>query len=150
MFKQLWLISAYEVYQQFTYVNPISQPSSSTPLLLGVSRSLLAESICPKHPRATLSEELHTPPLPVTHVFLGYCWSYSRFTILAVQLTRPNNDTPSFRSYRFANPLPLTAQELHTSLHPVGGGEAADGAEPDGNQDNAMRALGECALPRLV
>jgi hypothetical protein len=150
MFKQLWLLSAYEVYQQFTYVNPISQPSSSTPLLLGVSRSLLAESICPKHPRATLSEELHTPPLPVTHVFLGYCWSYSRFTILAVQLTRPNNDTPSFRSYRFANPLPLTAQELHTSLHPVGGGEAADGAEPDGNQDNAMRALGECALPRLV
>jgi hypothetical protein len=150
MFKQLWLLSAYEVYQQFTYVNPISQPSSSTPLLLGVSRSLLAESICPKHPRATLSEELHTPPLPVTHVFLGYCWSYSRFTILAVRLTRPNNDTPSFRSYRFANPLPLTAQELHTSLHPVGGDEAADGAEPDGNQVNAMRALGECALPRLV
>ena len=150
MFKQLWLLSAYEVYQQFTYVNPISQPSSSTPLLLGVSRSLLAESICPKHPRATLSEELHTPPLPVTHVFLGYCWSYSRFTILAVQLTRPNNDTPSFRSYRFANPLPPTAQELHTSLHPVGGDEAADGAEPDGNQVNAMRALGECALPRLV
>lgn len=150
MFKQLWLLTGNEVYQQFTYVNPISQPSSSTPLLLGVSRSLLAESICPKHPRATLSEELHTPPLPVTHVFLGYCWSYSRFTILAVQLTRPNNDTPSFRSYRFANPLPLTAQELHTSLHPVGGGEAADGAEPDGNQDNAMRALGECALPRLV
>ena len=97
-----------------------------------------------------MSEELHTPPLPVTHVFLGYCWSYSRFTVLAVQLTRPNNDTPSFRSYRFANPLPLTAQELHTSLHPVGGGEAADGAEPDGNQVNAMRALGECALPRLV
>jgi hypothetical protein len=150
MFKQLWLLSAYEVYQQFTYVNPISQPSSSTPLLLGVSRSLLAESICPKHPGATLSEELHTPPLPVTHVFLGYCWSHSRFTILAAQLTRPNNDTPSFRSYRFANPLPLTAQELHTSLHPVGGGEAADGAEPDGNQVNAMRALGECALPRLV
>ena len=37
----------------------------------------------------------------------------------------------------FANPLPLTAQELHTSLHPVGEGEAADGAEPDGNQVNA-------------
>jgi hypothetical protein len=150
MFKQLWLLSAYEVYQQFTYVNLISQPSSSTPLLLGVSRPFLAEPICPKHPGATLSEELHTPPLPVTHVFLGYCWSYSRFTILAIPLTRPNNDTPSFRSYRFANPLPLTAQELHTSLHPVGGGEAADGAEPDGNQVNATRALGECALPRLV
>ena len=59
-----------------------------------------------------MSEELHTPPLPVTHVFLGYCWSYSRFTILAVQLTRPNNDTPSFRSYRFANPLPLTGRNL--------------------------------------
>jgi hypothetical protein len=50
----------------------------------------------------------------------------------------------------FANPLPLTAQELHTSLHPVGEGEAADGAEPDGNQVNALRDLGECGLPRLV
>ena len=149
MFKQLWLLSAYEVYQQFTYINPISQPSSSTPLLLGVSRSLLAESICPKHPRATLSEELHTPPLPVTHVFLGYCWSYSRFTILAVQLTRPNNDTPSFRSYRFANPLLLKAQELHTTSRLVGGDEAADWAGPDGNQVNAIRLTADCTVSRV-
>ena len=40
MFKQLWLLTGNEVYQQFTYVNPISQPSSSTPLLLGVSRPI--------------------------------------------------------------------------------------------------------------
>ena len=38
MFKQLWLLTGNEVYQQFTYVNPISQPSASTPLLLGVSK----------------------------------------------------------------------------------------------------------------
>jgi hypothetical protein len=96
MFKQLWLLTGNEVYQQFTYVNPISQPSSSTPLLLGVSSPIPHGNGLPEYPGATLSEELHTPPLPVTHVFLGYCWSYSRFTILAVQLTRPNNDTPSF------------------------------------------------------
>ena len=67
----------------------------------------------PAKARATLSEELHTPPSPVTHVFLGYCWSYSRFTILAVQLTRPNNDTPSFRSYRLATPSPSGAGNAH-------------------------------------
>lgn len=38
----------------------------------------------PKNLGATLSEELHTPPLPVTHVFLGYCWSYSRFPLLTL------------------------------------------------------------------
>jgi hypothetical protein len=98
--------------------------SSSLPLTLSASLApqprccwecpnrILAEPICPKHPGATLSEELHTPPLPVTRVFLGYCWSYSRFTTLAVKLTRSNNDTPSFRSYQFANPLPMTAQEI--------------------------------------
>jgi hypothetical protein len=78
----------------------------------------------------------------VTHVFLGYYWSYSRFTTLTVKLTRPNNDTPSFRSYQFANPLPMTAQELHTSPRPVGGDEAADWAGPDGNQVNPMRSIG--------
>ncbi|MEX3858389.1 hypothetical protein AB3X94_30825 [Paraburkholderia sp. BR10923] len=142
MFKQLWLLSAYEVYQQFTYINPISQPSSSTPLLLGVSRSFLTERICPKRPGATLSEELHTPPLPVTHVFLGYCWSHSRFTSSLEHQAGQNNDTPSFRSYRFANPLPLKAQELHTTSRLVGGDEAADWAEPDGNQVNTMRSSG--------
>jgi len=113
MFKQLWLLCAYEVYQQFTYVNLISQPSSSTPLLLGVSRPSLTEPICPKRPGATLSEELHTPPLPVTHVFLGYCWSYSRFTSSPRHQARQNNDTPSFRSYRLATPLPTGAGIAH-------------------------------------
>ena len=117
MFKQLWLLSAYEVYQQFTYINHISQPSSSTPLLLGVSRSFLAEPICPKPPGATLSEELHTPPLPVTHVFLGYCWSYSRFPSSPGHQARQNNDTPSFRSYRFANPLLL--KRRNCTRHPA-------------------------------
>lgn len=151
MFKQLWLLTGNEVYQQFTYVNPISQPSSSTPLAAGSLRMPTSrQAFARNHPGATLSEKLQTPPLPVTHVLLGYCWSYSRFTSSPRHQARQNNDTPSFRSYRFANPLPLAAQELHTSLHPVGGGEAADGAEPDGNQVNAMRALRECALPRPV
>jgi len=63
----------HEVYQQFTYINHISQPSSSTPLLLGVSRCTPHSAHLPEHPGATLLEKLHTPPLPVTHVLLGYC-----------------------------------------------------------------------------
>jgi len=53
-----------------------------------------------------LSEKLHTPPLPVTHVLLGYCWSYSRFAHSPVPRARPNNDTPSLRSYHVTTPLP--------------------------------------------
>ena len=49
MLKQLWLLSAYEVYQQFTYINHISQPSSSTPSLLGVSGGLSHD----RHPPET-------------------------------------------------------------------------------------------------
>jgi hypothetical protein len=60
----------------------------------------------PERPGATLSEELHTPSLPMTHVFLGYCWSYSRFTTLPTQQVRPNNDKPSFRSHHVANSPP--------------------------------------------
>jgi len=84
----------------------------SSSLALTVSASLAPQPLCCSeslseylaaftHPlllRATLSEELHTPPLPVTHVFVGYCWSYSRFTSHAILLTWPNNDTPSLRS----------------------------------------------------
>jgi hypothetical protein len=51
-------------------------------LLLGVSKSTSHDAGLPELPGDTLSEELHTPPSPVTHVFLGYCWSYSRFTSL--------------------------------------------------------------------
>jgi hypothetical protein len=82
-YQQLWHRPTYEVYQQFTYVNRISQPSPSTPLLLGVSRWSFHSHHPPELPGGTLLEELHTSPLPVTHVFLGYCWSYSRFTTLA-------------------------------------------------------------------
>lgn len=81
-YQQLWHRNANEVYQQFTCVNHISQPSSSTPLLLGVSGRPSHNVRPPELPGATLSEELQTPPLPVTHVFLGYCWSHSRFPIL--------------------------------------------------------------------
>ena len=36
-YQQLWHRPTYEVYQQFTSVNRFSQPSASTPSLLGVS-----------------------------------------------------------------------------------------------------------------
>jgi hypothetical protein len=138
-YQQLGHHNRYEVYQQFTYINLISQPSSSTPSLLGVSRSTSHDADLPELPGATLSEELHTPPLPVTHVFLGYCWSYSRFYYPVVLPTGPNNDTPSFRSYQLCESVAVEAQELHTTPHPVGGDEAADWAGPDGSQANTMR-----------
>jgi hypothetical protein len=140
--NSIWLGNSNEVYQQFTYVDHFSQPCSAFPAVGERPRVYLTAPACPKRPGATLLEELHTPPLPVTHVFLGYCWSYSRFTVLAAKLTRPNNDTPSFRSYRCANPLPMAAQELHTSPRPVGGDDAADWAGPDGNQVYTVRSIG--------
>lgn len=45
----------------------------------------------------TLSEELHTPPLPVTRVFLGYRWSYNE-SATTLQARRLDNDRQSFRS----------------------------------------------------
>ena len=59
---------------------------------------------------ATLSEKLHTPPLPVTHVLLGYCWSHSRFsTSQGCPPEKLNNDKPSLRStypeITYPNPL---------------------------------------------
>jgi len=42
------------------------------------------------------------------------------------------------RSHRVTNPL-LKARELQTSIHLVGGGEAADRAVPDGSQAITMR-----------
>ncbi|SCU86547.1 hypothetical protein CNECB9_4580006 [Cupriavidus necator] len=70
-YHQLWHCNAYDVYQQFTCVTHTSQPSSSTDAAsvfyprISRSTGTLAG--------ATLSGKLHTPPLPVTHVPLGYC-----------------------------------------------------------------------------
>ncbi|SAL41454.1 hypothetical protein AWB73_04291 [Caballeronia turbans] len=47
-YQQLWHRPTYEVYQQFTSVNRISQPSASTPLLLGVSEYLFHNRQSPK------------------------------------------------------------------------------------------------------
>ena len=150
MFKQLWLLSAYEVYQQFTYINPISQPSSSTPLLLGVSRP---------SPRGTGPPETSEGYIVrrASHPTVASDACLPRLLLVVQQVhfliptsgMRPNNDTPSFRSYRFTNPLPLRAQELHTTLRPVGGDEAADWAGPDGNQVNAIRLTAECTVSRV-
>ncbi|SOY85343.1 conserved protein of unknown function [Cupriavidus taiwanensis] len=67
---QLWHRNTHDVYQQFTCVAHTSQPSSSTDAAsvccLRTSRSIGTLT------GATLSGKLHTPPLPVTHVPLGY------------------------------------------------------------------------------
>ena len=100
--SSIWLFNSNEVYQQFTYVDHFSQPCSASPAAEVRPCECLTASALPKLTGATLLEELHTPPLPVTHVFLGYCWSYSRFSTHTDSPVRLNNDTPSFRSYRLA------------------------------------------------
>ena len=83
-----------------------------------------------------MSEELHTPPLPVTHVFVGYCWSYSRFTSHAILLTWAEQWHAELALVLAAIRCPR-ARELHTTIRFVSGIEAANSAEPDGNQVNA-------------
>ncbi len=53
---------------------------------------------------ATLLEELHTPPLPVTHVFLGYRWSYSGSATNIKDWL--DNGKQSFRSVLWSNKYP--------------------------------------------
>jgi len=81
---------------------------SSLALTMPVSlapRSVAARDLC--HPTsrrdgtlagATLSGELHTPPLPVTHVSVGYCQSHDRFAIGVRPRgrDRSNNNAQSF------------------------------------------------------
>ena len=94
-YQQFWHGYPYGVYQQFTFVTHANQPSASTRYcsehLHSVSRR--------KHTHVgdTLSEELHTPPLPVTHVFLGYRWSYNGSAAIPDRQWL-DNDKQSFRS----------------------------------------------------
>lgn len=53
-------------------------------MLLGVSDTSFRNDLSPELPGDALSEKLQTPPLPVTHVLLDYCWSHSRFAVLTV------------------------------------------------------------------
>jgi hypothetical protein len=46
----------------------------------------------------------------------------------------------AFARIKLRNPNRERPWELHTTLHPVGGDEAADWAEPDGSQVNTMRS----------
>jgi hypothetical protein len=118
----------------------------SSSLVLPIPASLApqpgtAPSICaPPHGKdapiqgATLLEELHTPPLPVTHVFLGYRWSHNE------SAATPNrqwldNDRQSFRScLRFDVNRDCRGSMLKELLPPVSkaGGNPSGDSLPHG------------------
>lgn len=100
--KQLRHGYPYGVYQQFTYVAHTNQPSALTRCCSEPLRSYLTIGAHPMG--ATLSEELHTPPLPVTHVFLGYRWSYSGSATISKDWL--DNGKQSFRSVLWLNKYP--------------------------------------------
>ena len=61
----------------FTWVDLSTRSWLPTTLMLAVAVSARALAALPKE-EATLSRELRTPPLPATHVPVGYCWQNSR------------------------------------------------------------------------
>ena len=66
-----------DVYRRFTWVDLSTRSWFPTALMLAVAVSARASAALPKE-EATLSRELRTPPLPATHVPVGYCWQNSR------------------------------------------------------------------------
>ena len=75
--QHLPLVSHHDVYQPFTSVDRPMPSSLPTPLMLGVVTSAHA-FVTILQDEATLSQQLHTPPLPVTHVLGGYWWQNTR------------------------------------------------------------------------
>ena len=62
-------------------------PSSlPTPLMLGVATLAHAFVTIPQD-EAPLSQQLHTPPLPVTHVLVGYWWQNTRLCPVCTVIT---------------------------------------------------------------
>jgi hypothetical protein len=59
------------------FVDPSTQSWFPTALMLAVAASARAYAALPKE-EDTLSRELGTPPLPETHLPVGYCWQNSR------------------------------------------------------------------------
>jgi hypothetical protein len=76
-YQHLALGITYGVYRCFTWVDRATPSWSPTALMLAVApqpRGVMARP----EPEDTLSRELRTPPLPETHVPVGYCWQNSR------------------------------------------------------------------------
>ena len=70
-FSIFGLFTANEVYHRFTYVNPAIEPCPRSALMLADPN--VASRFHSGFRRGTLFRQLHTPPLPVAHVPIGYC-----------------------------------------------------------------------------
>jgi hypothetical protein len=64
--QHLWPVLDYEVYRRFTCVNRAIEPCPRSALVLADPDS--TSRFPPGSRRGTLFRQLHTPPLPVTHV----------------------------------------------------------------------------------
>ena len=96
-YQHLPLVSHHDVYQPFTSVDHTMPSSLPTPLMLGVVTSAHAPVTIPKD-EATLSQQLRTPPLPVTHVLVGYWWQNTRLCPVYTVITA--TQTTSCRTSR--------------------------------------------------
>ena len=75
--QPLWPNPDDEVYRQFTSVAHTELALHLTPHGGWQCRSLSRHRVN-RQSRGALSPELHTLPLPGTHVQIGNCWSYNR------------------------------------------------------------------------
>jgi len=71
--QHLSLVNFHDVYRWFTSVDHTAPSWLPTPLVLVVTASAHASAAILVD-EATLSQELRTPPLPATHVLVGYRW----------------------------------------------------------------------------
>ncbi len=70
--QRLWLGVIDDVSQQFTYVGHTIQPSAPS-ALARAEVTFPSRFRCRPKTGAKLSQQLHTSPLPVMHVPVGYC-----------------------------------------------------------------------------
>ena len=75
--QHLPLVSHHDVYRSFTCVDPPMLSSLPTASVLAVATSAHA-LVTILADEAPLSQQLRTPPFPVTHVLGGDCWQNSR------------------------------------------------------------------------
>ena len=76
-YQHLSLVNFHDVYRWFTYVDHTAPSWFPTTLVLAITAAARAFAAIRLADGATLSQELRTSPLPVTHVLVGYRWQNS-------------------------------------------------------------------------
>ena len=96
--QHLPLVSPHDVSKPFTAVDRTMPSSLPTPVMLGVATAAHACVTIPQD-EAPLSQQLHTPPSPVTHVLGGDWWQNTRLCPVYTVITA--TPTTSCRTKRW-------------------------------------------------